>query len=112
MPDPRQVAVSGAGRFWVRKNAASAPALRVSSASSAKEASPSYSPVSRHTSSARWGFVSLSNNAAASPKFLPVLYQKGPRPATPQARKRAAPQGAALFPYSVSSPVRVSSHAR
>ena len=38
MPEPRQVAVSGAGRFWVRKKAGSAPAVRVSSASSSREA--------------------------------------------------------------------------
>ena len=60
MPEPRQVAVSGAGRFWVRVSTGSAPAVRESSSSSRRDAWASNSPVSKDTSRARWGRVSFS----------------------------------------------------
>ena len=66
MPEPMQVAVSGAGRFWVKVRTGSAPAVWASSSSSPKDTSASYSPVSRETSKARWGRVSFSYMALSS----------------------------------------------
>lgn len=54
-PSPRQVALSGDSRRWMRRPSTCAPAVAASSASSSSDLSASYSPVSTAASTARSG---------------------------------------------------------